>query len=176
MMTKETRKLLSEHKYALQDLHDVLGFDFGKPYGVWMICGKFTVNQIKKMASAAGYDSLNSIIALCVCDKGISWRNDRSYLVTIKNSGVNIGYRVKYHGNLAAGLDNYYRKLDFEDARKNEKTVTYVFAQLTENLHESKTKVVDYKQRWNVVAAKERYYQNGGKLVMWHILPLPLFI
>ena len=42
------KKLLQDSPHAMQDLHQVFGFDFCKPFKILQFTGSYTVNQIRK--------------------------------------------------------------------------------------------------------------------------------
>lgn len=149
MKNNELKKLLSVDVHALQDLHSVLYFDFNKPYFSMYIKGKFTVNQINKIAIENGFKLEESTIAICIKNNSKLWMRDFA-LVTLCGNTVNIEYRMPYH-NKGRGLDYFYRKSDFEDARKNNESETFIFIQRNDNKTKPTKKQRDYTKRFKLI-------------------------
>lgn len=126
------KTLLSTGKYGLNDLHDVLGFDFCAPFGAYMVKGRFTIKQVEKLIGADGYNYGNSVIAICTRDKSKSWEK-RFHLVTFTHSAISICARIPYRAD-GWGLDTFYRKSDFEAVRKSDSAETIIFAQLDKHI------------------------------------------
>ena len=149
MKNNELKKLLSVDVHAMQDLHSVLHFDFNKPYFSMYIKGKFTVNQINKIAVENGFKLEQSTIALCIKNDSKLWMRDYA-LVTLYGNTVIIEYRMPYHSK-GRGLDYFYRKSDFEEARKNSESDTFVFIQSNENKTKLVKKQRDYTERFKLI-------------------------
>ena len=56
------KNLLKDNKRILQSLHACIGLDFKKPYYIFDIEGKFTINQLIK--AAAGYTPKKDIFVM----------------------------------------------------------------------------------------------------------------
>lgn len=130
------KTLLSAGKYGLKDLHDVLGFDFCAPFGAYIVKGRFTIKQVEKLLVADGYNTGNSVIAVCTRDTSraaYGWRCGFQ-LVTIKwGSSFEIDYKTPYH-HKGQGLDTFYTKGSFEEVRKSDSAETVIFAQLDKHI------------------------------------------
>ncbi len=128
-MNNITRQLLQVNRKALRFLHNGFNFDFKKPYKIWRIDGKFTLNKIYNITGLSFSDE--AVILL--------WDEIKQlfYLVTLKRNQINIDYKIYRlcnNWNLYDGLriDNFYRKLDFDKMRKNENSRIYVLYQSPE--------------------------------------------
>ena len=128
MTTLEKEFIKETNKKGLQCLHNCFGYDYNKPYRVYMISGKFTLNQVVKMISVDGFSVTNSKIVICVKDS-LSYRREFSAVEMIANDKIDIDFKFYRYGG---GLDYFYCKKDFENCRKSDQAITYIFAQRLE--------------------------------------------
>lgn len=142
---------MAERGTPTQGLHDRLGIDFQKPFRTVKFMGKFTVNQMRKEAEAAGYNTSNSIILLIYKrNTDTCWRKDL-YVTRITATGFDIDPL----DGCASGIDKMYRKGDFEEYRKAGTLYGYLFMQKKEYLCPIKP-----HNRWDSApkyTAKDRY-------------------
>jgi len=162
-----SRKINTINKYgkATNTLHEYHGFDFQKPYRLIKFTGRFTINQIRKAAGEAGYNTTNAKIIVMVNDP-TSWRKDKFQIVQLTSTG----YDNDIYSGYDSGLDKFYTKGDFEATRKKEEVSGYILAQ--EKLYLLPTMTV---RRWddrkhNFTAKdrykfKEFYYSQTAKLM-----------
>lgn len=157
MDNKDIKSLLSNNSNnGFKVLHNIFGFDYLKPFGLYYVSGRFTVNQIAKMISADGYTVNNSVIALLVRDPTHNYSN-KFHLVQY-NGNVDIDFQIyKYesglrHRDYNRDIDTFYRKSDFEDMRKRDTAETIVIVQLVNDLHVTAPATPDYNylNRFNI--------------------------
>lgn len=129
--------------YALQDLHNVYGFDFCKPYIAKIHEGAFTQKSIAKEFSL-DYDKF---IVVAIMKRYGSFN-----VVRLTDSNV-----VLPASNAFDTLSTFYAKCDFNDARKNADKV-YIIAQKKEFL----TKTRSRYNLANPVSIEKRYISLGG--------------
>lgn len=132
-----------------KQLHGCTGADFNKPHVLLEVNGRFTVNQIKKAVEAEGFD-FNRGIDLQIMQRN-NWSRQRYNLATVNLNYVNIDYRPAWtpHNDGEAYLDNYWRKGDFDEDRKNENGHALIFAQYIADLTPKKPKKGYYSQPEN---------------------------
>lgn len=132
-----------------KQLHGCTGADFNKPHVLLEVNGRFTVNQIKKAVEAEGFD-FNRGIDLQIMQRN-NWSRQRYNLATVNLNYVNIDYRPAWtpHDNGEAYLDNYWRKSDFDEQRKNENGHALIFAQYIADLTPEKPKTGYYNKPEN---------------------------
>ena len=129
--------------YALQDLHNVYGFDFCKPYIAKTHEGAFTLKSIAKEFSL-DYDNFTVV--------AIMKRYGSYNAVRLTDSNV-----ILPASNAFDTLSTFYAKCDFNDARKTAEKV-YIIAQKKAFL----TKAPSRYYRANPVSIDKRYIALGG--------------
>lgn len=158
-------KSINKFGNATQTLHDYYGFDFQKPYRLIKFTGRFTINQIRKAAGEAGYNTTNAKIMVMVNDP-TTWRNDRFQIVQLTATG----YDIDIYSGYDSGLDKFYTKGDFENTRKKEEVSGYILAQEKFYLLPTMT-VKRWNDRGHNFTAKDRYkfkefwYSQTAKLM-----------
>lgn len=145
--------LLKENKRILQSLHACIGLDFIKPYYIFDIKGKFTINQLIKAAAGAGYTPKKDIFVMLT-------RSDTAYCtnyrVAVLDPSGNMEKDINstgYNNNKFVSLDTFYTKSDFESVRKNA-THTIVICQNRDFLSIPARKNIDSMQRLKLLKAQ----------------------
>lgn len=125
MKIKELNKNGRRYGTNMKSLHEVFGIDWEKPYCEIEHDGKFTVRSMTKEIADQGHTPDDSILLALV--KGVDgWDSDEWHVVRI--------YAEHYDINMPFCVDRYYRKSDFEDARKKNDCTAIFFAQKTKYL------------------------------------------
>lgn len=144
----------------MKALHEALGIDWEAPYCEIEHNGKFTVRSMTKELAAHGYTPEDSMLLALVrgCN---SWDSDEWHVVRIYNNSYDV--------DMPYCIDHYFRKYDFEDARKEEDCHAIFFAQKKEYLttarfsrhtyggYSRRDKEVDYHGRFKNVESVPIY-------------------
>ena len=100
-------------------LHYVFGFDYNKPFDSVLIEGRFTINNVKK---AVDHDSTKTTVVLV---QGIGFYEGLIRCVIVNNDSGGFSIDVNERlcpwavGQHQYSFDTYFRKADFEEARKH---------------------------------------------------------
>ena len=157
MDIKDIKSLLSNNSNnGFKVLHNIFGFNYLKPFGLYYVSGRFTVNQIAKMISADGYTVNNSVIALLVRDPSHNYSN-KFHLVQY-NGNIDIDFKIyRYESGLRSrdynrDITSFLCKSDFEDMRKRDTAETIVIVQFVRDLHVTTPATPDYNylNRFNI--------------------------
>ena len=151
------KSLLHDMPNALRGLHDAFGFDFEQPFTALRFSGApWTVNKIQKSLTDCGHSSA-VFTALLVHDVA-SWRD--SWNVVILNRGTVYAtfnhykdyydlpswYRLGY----LEPFSHFYRKADFETARKAGADVYIVAQERAYIRKKQETKAIDPLRRYRL--------------------------
>lgn len=104
----------------MKKLHNALGIDWTKPYIEIEHEGKFTVRSLNSELALKGCN-LDDSLVLALVQGTNSWDSGEWRVVRIYNNGFDI--------DMPYIVDRFYRKYDFDDARKNERCSAIFFAQ-----------------------------------------------
>ena len=162
--TTATKKLLTESgAHALQDLHKIFGFDFCAPYNAYIIQGKYTINQIRKLTSADGYTPENSVTIVCTHDKNRAGFYDGNFhLVEIdRYNKIDIDFS---YPRSPSNIGIFWAKYQFEDVRKKDTAETIVFCQMLDSLKHPTKKSPDFSERVKVLQARKYCHYYGEKV------------
>lgn len=148
---KNIRTIKGFNKGIFKALNIQYGFDFEKPFDVFEIKTPFTLAKVEK-AIAPKYSTLgrgrDRVAVILHYPEGHYYRSKRTYSVEVIGTGAgdfNIDHN--YHIDSRV-LDWFYRKGDFNDARKDEDVRAYIIAQSGDNLAKRYTaKPVDRSER-----------------------------
>ena len=124
MKIKDIETRYTNHKHQeMKNLHDAFGIDWTKPYTEIEHNDKFTIKSLLKELAEYGNTPKDSLILAIVrgCE---SWDNDEWRVVRIFDDEYNI--------DLPYCIDHFYRKGDFEYARKQVTCEAIFFAQKKE--------------------------------------------
>lgn len=129
-----TVALNRENPKALRALHAAMGYDFQKPMRIYRIEGKFTLAQITKVLGEDHSTKQNRIVLLVKppYNPYNEYRN-RLHLVRLKDACTDFDVEIK-GVPFASNIETWYRKSDFNDARKSARYV-WIFYQSNEYLH-----------------------------------------
>jgi hypothetical protein len=147
------KSLLKDNKRILQSLHACIGLDFKKPYYIFDIEGKFTINQIIKAAAGAGYTPKKDIFVIFTRTETGFYTN---YRVAVLDSSGNMEKDINstgYNNNKFVSLDTFYTKSDFETVRKSA-AHTIVICQNRDFLSIPARKNIDSMQRLKLLKAQ----------------------
>lgn len=117
-MDNLSKELLQAAPKAFETAHNLLGFDFCKPYTILKTEKPFTINSVSKVIG-----SENFIVFIKSTE---TWNREKFYFAEIKKGVLNIDFSV-FNGN----IDGFYRKGDFETYRKKN-TIAYFISQAPE--------------------------------------------
>lgn len=147
------KSLLKDNKRVLQSLHACIGLDFKKPYYIFDIEGKFTINQLIKAAAGAGYIPKKDIFVIFTRTETGFYTN---YRVAVLDSSGNMEKDINstgYNNNKFVSLDTFYTKSDFETVRKSA-AHTIVICQNRDFLSIPARKNIDSMQRLKLLKAQ----------------------
>lgn len=118
-----TRKLLSMDKDIFRNLHEKHHFDFEGRVGFFRIDGKFTLNNVKKLAVGNGFSSS----ALCLVFTALKTEVKKGLWAfkPVKANLLNATFDLANE----SGCYSYWRKSDFVDIRKRDDIVSFVIVQ-----------------------------------------------
>lgn len=121
--------ILKTDKNALRALAGVFGFDFEADFIAAELDVPFTVNKINKFLAGAGVDVWESCTVALV-QSPVRWRADALYVAKINYSDFDINFRIIDSGLYnVRGLDEYSRRGDFNEDRKQEGGRVYIISQ-----------------------------------------------
>lgn len=158
-MKNELKNLLSYSGKALQLCHEKHGMNFCKPYEIIEGYGNFTFNSVMKFIKQ--YAESNCEAVLFLENKNI-YRADyqKLFYVEIENCGFESVDTMKGFFDYR-GIDDFWRKSDFEKARKNSEAHWFIVMQKREYLTNRKTYIADL----NVDRVRYKGYGNGYTLM-----------
>lgn len=160
--------LLKENKRILQSLHACIGLDFKKPYYIFDIVGKFTINQLIKAAAGAGYTPKKDIFVIFTHTETGFYTN---YRVAVLDPSGNMEKDINstgYNNNKFVSLDTFYTKSDFESVRKNA-THTIVICQNRDFLNIPARKNIDSMQRLKLLKAQVNTPYNSTEKCIYSL-------
>lgn len=142
MKTNKTiNTILKTDKNALRALAGVFGFDFEADFIAAEIDTPTTVNKINKFLTERGVDPCNNKTVALV-QSPVRYRADRLYVAEILPGDFSIDFRIIDSGLYdVRGLDEYYRRGDFNEDRKQEGARVYIISQNKKYLY------LPYKKR-----------------------------
>lgn len=123
------KELLAINHNMLKGLHDIYRFDYNALYTIRKHTGRFTVKSLIKNGFIPEDVHTFRIVLLI---KRPYIRNANSlYSVRVTSSG---DFETDIKASYVNGVDKYWRKLDFNDDRKCDETITYIVIQRCEDL------------------------------------------
>ena len=125
MFIKDLNKNGRNYGTNMKTLHEALGIDWEAPYCEIEHSDKFTVRSMLKELSVCGYTPDDSMV-LALVRGHENWDSNDWRVVRV--------YDNSYDVEMPYCIDNYYRKCDFEAARKREDCHAIFFAQKKECL------------------------------------------
>lgn len=162
------KKLLQDSPHAMQDLHQVFGFDFCKPFKILQFTGSYTVNQIRKKVIEAGLTpEYSKIVILTKEGKENYYHSYYYYVVEIRNYiDYKIDFKFPYHGKIS--LDTFYAKKCFEDLRKSKTAETIILAQNTQYIKIPEKYKPDYSylNRFKFINADYTFITSQNKRIV----------
>ena len=160
MKNKTIKNLLATDHNALKALHDVMHYDYNKPFNVFQIDGRFTVSKIEKMTAEKGYNPFkDTIVVLTIGGNG--WR--RNHLCNIKLQGGGMfDITFKFYSCHKTKIDSYITKGDFNETRKQDNITTFVICQKESDLAPKNEHKPDFANRFKVKSVSKWGYGNGG--------------
>lgn len=141
MKKQLVKEVLSRNVNLLQVLHEGFGFDFAADFEVLKIEGRFTLNSLKK---AAGVDFSEHNAAAIVTNK--KYCEKWNYIVGVYNSGFGLDMPRRVHWFYR--YDHFYCKRVFEETRKEDNIITYLFYQKKELEKKPAVFKADYNERF----------------------------
>ena len=157
MKKKLVKELLTRNPKMFQALHVLYDFDFETDFEIIKICGRFTLNSLKKSLGVPELYDYN--VAAIITN--IKYNEKYNYIVKAAENGFCIDsprnvwwseYRV----------DHFYGKGSFEAARKEENIVTYVICQKKELAKKASEKRPELSERFDFVSVI-RWGDGRGK-------------
>lgn len=115
----------SEYSTCMRTLHNAFGIDWTKPYLEIEHTGKFTVKSLENEVASHGFTPADSLV-LALVKGAYSW--DKNEWRAVKMTGAD------FEIDLPNCIDKFYRKYDFNDARKMPTCDAIFFAQKKEYL------------------------------------------
>ena len=161
--TSENKKsLLAISRSALRGLHDLFGFDFCKPHDIMHLAGKFTVNQVNKLAASAGYGPKTEIVLLTRDTARAGFFDGDLRVVKIVGDGFKIEFsrRIPSYGRRNDPFGHFYRKGDFENLRKRDSADTWIILQAREHLSFPAELKLDLSERFKLGKADMSFYKG----------------
>ena len=170
-MNENTRtnkaELLKEAPRAFQFINNIFHVDFNADYEIVKANNAFTVNTIKKEATAAGYKPEESEIILLV--KGTrAWDCDKLQILELENDKFNYSFRDIFRNKRTyppRPLDDFYTRKDAEEARKKA-AYTYIILQKKENATPENPHTVNRCERFKYISNET--YNNGEYVTRVH--------
>ena len=131
-----TRTIAGINSRIFKDLHNRAGFDFEKPFAVRKMSVPFTLKKVQDALppnfKPMGYTS-KVVVLIHYGDNALGYRRNNTYAVEVIGTGA--GDFNTEIGHYARSLDWFYRKSDFNEARRfDDDAQVFVIAQLKENL------------------------------------------
>lgn len=160
------KNLLKDNKRILQSLHACIGLDFKKPYYIFDIAGKFTINQLIK--AAAGYIPKKDIFVIFTRTETGFYTN---YRVAVLDPSGNMEKDINstgYNNNKFVSLDTFYTKSDFESVRKSA-AHTIVICQNRDFLSIPARKNIDSMQRFKLLKAQVNTPYNSTEKCIYSL-------
>ena len=148
------KQLLALENKALKALHNKFNYDFEKSYAVLKHSGRFTVNQIKKLAAENGYDVDSSLITVLVKSYGYC-------LDVAKITPCAVIVDLKYID--ARRLSTFYAKSQFEAIRKRDDIETFIVCQKNADLAPENKHEINRAERFKLVDYSKYHKKNGAE-------------
>lgn len=146
------RDLLADgRKNALRVLRAAYGFDFEKPFSVEYIAGRYTVPAVEKRAAAAGLGAdVFAVLLTRDGDKAARGYYCEKYnIVKLCGYGrIDIDMPRRGLSLCDNGLNDFYRKADFEEIRKSFSAQTFMIVQARADMHAQEQKPIDRAGRF----------------------------
>ena len=153
---------LSSSRDGLRCLHGAFGFDFCKPYKLYMIKGKYTLNQVSKMVARDGLYFHNANIIICTRNVDRPCYNKFRAVKMTSDTGIEHNYRFYRYCNYSNyGLDYFTTKSSFEEVRKSETAETFIFAQSLEFCKIPVEVKPDYNKRFKYLDSRKGLNAQG---------------
>ena len=123
------KELLAINHNMLKGLHDIYRFDYNALYTIRKHTGRFTVKSLIKN----GYipEDIHSFRIVLLIKRPYCRTANSLYSVRVTSSGE---LETDIKASYVNGVDKYWRKLDFNDDRKCDETITYIVIQRCEDL------------------------------------------
>lgn len=152
--------LLNDNKHILQSLHACIGLDYNKPYFIFEISGKFTINQLLKIAGPDHTPLKEIFVILTRTDSGCY---GRYHVATLGRSGsLNIDIKHwGYNNHESYSIDYFHTKKDFENVRKTA-AHTIVICQNRDFLSIPERTNIDYSHRFKLISTTKACTYYGG--------------
>lgn len=146
------KKLLAVSRNALRGLHELFGYDFCKPYEILHLSGKFTVNQVNRLAAAAGYGLKSETVLLTRDPERAGYYDSDLRVVKIVGDGFKIEFsrRIPSYKRINDPFGHFYRKADFDALRKKNTAETWIILQAKENLRFPAEVKLDLTERFKI--------------------------
>ena len=161
--TSENKKsLLAISRNALRGLHDLFGYDFCKPHDILHLSGKFTVNQVCRLAASAGYGLKTEIALLTRDTERTGFFDGDLRVVKIIGDSFKIEFsrRILFYGRINDPFGHFYRKRDFDDLRKRNTADTWIILQAREHLRFPAEPKLDLSERFKIGKADMSSYKG----------------
>ena len=143
-MKKEiVKELLTRNPKMFQVLHALYDFDFETDFEIIKICGRFTLNSIKKSLGIPELYDYN--VAAIITN--IKYNEKYNYIVKAAENGFCIDFERRIWGS-EYNIDHFWGKGRFEEARKEENIITYVICQKKDLAKKASEKKPDFTQRF----------------------------
>lgn len=154
------KALLNDNKHFSQALHACIGLDYKKPYSIFEISGKFTINQLLKIAGPDHTPLKEIFVILTRTDSGCY---NRYHVATLDRSGsLNIDIKHwGYNNHESYSIDYFHTKKDFENVRKTA-AHTIVICQNRDFLSIPERTTIDYSQRFKLISTTKACTYYGG--------------
>ena len=157
-MKKELENLLSYDRKVLNLCHRKHGMDFCKPYEIIEGRGNFTYNMIRKLIPYTE----GSCAAVMFLENQNKYRADYQKLFYVEITGCGFESVDTMKGIFDYRfIDDFWRKSDFEKARKNSEAHWFIVMQKHEYLTKRKTYIADL----NVDRVRHKGYGNSYTLM-----------
>lgn len=135
-----TKTLLKTDRKALRVLSGVFGFNFEADFIAAEVDVPFTVNKINKFLTERGIDPRENKTIILI-QSTIKWRSDYIMVAEILPHDFSINFRTCDSGLYSTKLDEYRRRGDFNEDRRQEGGRAYIITQNKNNL------ILTYKHR-----------------------------
>lgn len=152
--------LLNDNRHFFQALHACFGMDFLKPYIMFEITGKFTINQLLKIAGPDHTPEKDLFIIATRAENGFC--NRYSVAALDKYGKIDIDFKSNgYNNNCFVSLDKFYTKKNFDSVRKLA-AHTVVIYQNRDFLSIPERTKIDYSQRFKLISTTKACTYYGG--------------
>lgn len=157
MRNELKKEILNRNQKMFQALHILYDFDFEADFEIVKLCGRFTLNSLKKALGVPALYDYN--VAVIVTN--VKYNENYNYIVKATESGFCIDFpRNLYLSEYK--VDHFWGKGNFESARKEENTVVYIISQNRELAKKASEKKPDLSERFGFVRVT-RWSDGRGK-------------